>query len=259
MSSLPQNFVKTMGDFVDPFVTAIALIKPGDTRNPPGDHEGTGNFVTIDNRIYIVTCEHVARLQSARMLGWTPFGSDAGLSIPGPFASDPYPVDIAATQLSSNSWTLVPHKAQCVTAGMFANTHSPVDGELLYVYGFPGSEATAGFGQHLIRGIGIITHEGQYDPVLLNEQPAPINGTHLCLPYLPEVAEVIDGDYGVLPLGPGLSGSFLWNTRYKEVTDAGNTWTPAEARITGLVWGHSQKAGMLIASRVEDIRPFLGI
>ncbi|MYM83350.1 hypothetical protein GTP44_15480 [Duganella sp. FT50W] len=259
MSSLPQNFVKAMGDFVDPFVTAIALIKPGDTRNPPGDHEGTGNFVTIDNRIYIVTCEHVARSQSSGMLGWTPFGSNAGLSIPESFQSDPYPVDIAATRLSSNSWTLVPHRAQCATTEMFANTHSPVEGEFLYVFGFPGSEATAGFGQHLIRGIGVITHEGPYDPVLLKESPVPKEGIHLCLPYLPEVAEVVAGDNGVLPLGDGLSGSFLWNTRYKEVTDAGGAWSPTDAQITGLVWGHSQKAGMLIASRVEDFRQFLGI
>ena len=33
----------------------------------------------------------------------------------------------------------------------------------------------------------------------------------------------------------GLSGSLVWNTRYLEVTQAGGTWTPNKAVVTGLL------------------------
>jgi hypothetical protein len=256
---LPPHLADEIGEFVDSFVTPIALVKPNDVRDPPGDHAATGNFLLVSDQRYLLTCEHVARLCSQGKLGYTPFGAGGGQTIPSKFISEPYKVDVAAAPLSPQNWNLQKHAAQCVTPAMFSSKHTPVDDEFLYVYGFPGSEAKTGFGEHFVQGIGIFSHETDYNPILATESPMPIVGYHICLAYLPEYASVIQGGHSVLPLGPGLSGSLVWNTRYVEVTSRGMEWRPEHARITALVWGHSQKAGVLIATPIEYIRSTMEI
>lgn len=56
---------------------------------------------------------------------------------------------------------------------------------------------------------------------------------------------------GALSLPDGMSGSPLWNTRYEEITRQGRSWKPEDARITGIVWGHSAKARQIYATPIE--------
>jgi hypothetical protein len=58
---------------------------------------------------------------------------------------------------------------------------------------------------------------------------------------------------GALSLPDGMSGSPLWNTRYEEFRREGRPWTPANARITGMIWGHSSKASQLYATPIERL------
>lgn len=56
---------------------------------------------------------------------------------------------------------------------------------------------------------------------------------------------------------PGLSGSLVWNTRYLEVTNAGNVWTPEDAVVTGLLRRWKEKTKRLLVWRVEHLRQWL--
>ncbi len=74
-------------------MSAIGLVKPGDDRKPPGDHYGTGSFITFNNQRYILTCGHVATRKKLGTLGFTQFDAEEGLSIANSFDCMPYPID----------------------------------------------------------------------------------------------------------------------------------------------------------------------
>jgi hypothetical protein len=60
-----------------------------------------------------------------------------------------------------------------------------------------------------------------------------------------------------LPEPPGFSGSLVWDTGY--VRKRGQDWSPADATVTGLVfgWPLSDQSDSLIATRIEVVRAFL--
>lgn len=70
------------------------------------------------------------------------------------------------------------------------------------------------------------------------------------------VTELLGGHPWATKLG-GMSGSLVWNTRYREVTEKGAQWTPADLRVTGLVWAHTSKAGGFVATPVQHLLEFL--
>ncbi|MGL5995663.1 MAG: hypothetical protein ACRC1I_03935 [Pseudomonas proteolytica] len=257
--SFPERLEQLLPPFVDPFISAISLIEPGDDRHPPGDHHGTGSFIYLDEVRLMLTCEHVASVEQGTMLGMTQFGASHAISIPGAFSSDKYPIDIAVNHIPDKNWDRVPHMAKCVDIGMIARRHEPVDGEYLYIYGFPGDDAAVGFGQHHHRGLAVFSHERDFSTVLIDEEPKPIDKYHFLIPYNPEHAVLLDGKNPLLPKPPGMSGSLVWNTRYVEVTSQGKEWRPEDSRVTGVVWGHSSKASVLVATKIEFLRYFLSV
>lgn len=259
LKDIPVLLQTQMPSFADHFVSAISIIKAGDDRDPPGDHHGTGSFVFLEGDKFVLTCEHVARFQKTAMLGMTQFGAQFAVSIPGAFSLVEYPIDIAVSFIPDKNWGLVSHTAKCVDLEMFAKKHEPVEGEYLYVYGFPGDDAVTGFGQHHHRGLAVLSHEQAFSEILNQEIPTPLENYHFCIPYNPEHAILLDGQDPLLSKPPGMSGSLVWNTRYVEVTSQGREWSPEDARVTGVVWGHSTKASVLIATRVEFVRYYLSI
>lgn len=251
--------LKQFPDFVEPFISAISLIKPDDERTPPGDHHGTGSFFLLDDVRLLVTCEHVANVPANVILGMTQYGAEHALSIPGAFFASEYPVDVAAIHIPDENWNRVPHAARCVELNMLSRKHEPVEGEYLYVYGFPGDDAAVGFGQHSHRGLAVFSHEIEFSSVTVDEEPKPVEPHHFFIPYNPENAKLLEGSNSVLSLADGMSGSLVWNTRYTEVTSQGREWRPEDARVTGVLWGHSSKAGVLIVTKIEYLRYFLSI
>lgn len=256
--TLPAPLTQKLPDFVEQFISAIGLVEFGDDRDPPGLHHGTGSFLHLGKNREILTCEHVAKIKNDSMLVMTQFGSEFGISIANPFVSWPYPVDAAVSKITENSWSKVPHLAKCLEKKMFAKRHDPVEGEFLYVYGFPGEDAVVSFGEHVTRGMGLFAHGIHFSSVEVEEEPKPQKEYHFFIPFNPEMVVLVEGQDPVLSLPPGMSGSLVWNSRYLEVTNEGKEWVPEDARITGIVWGHSSKAGVLIATKVEHFFELLG-
>ncbi|WP_288491889.1 hypothetical protein [uncultured Pseudomonas sp.] len=251
--------LEQFSDFVEPFISAISLIKPDDERAPPGDHHGTGSFFLLDDVRLLITCEHVANVPANVILGMTQYRAEHAISIPGIFSTSEYPVDIAAIHIPDRNWGRVSHAARCVELNMLSKRHEPVDGEYLFVYGFPGEDAVVGFGEHSHRGLGVFLHEIEFSSVTVDEEPKPVEPHHFFIPYSPNHARLLEGSNSVLSRAEGMSGSLVWNTRYTEVTSQGEEWRPEDARVTGVLWGHSSKVGALVVTKIEYLRYFLGI
>ena len=186
------------------------------------------------------------------------FKLGGAIKVANPFVTVPFPVDVAASPISNRSWTCVSHNATCLTVNDFALSHSPVDGEYLYVGGFPGEWAHEFPGEpHHVQLAELFSVEVPFDPALKTEYQKPIDGYHLCLDCNPEHVKRLLGDHSWVAKLGGLSGSLVWNTRYREITSQGGEWKPTDLRVTALVWAHTSKAGMLVATPVQYIRAFL--
>lgn len=253
-----ENFpivLQKMIDYVQPYMSAIGLVKPGDDRKPPGDHCGTGSFITFNNQRYILTCDHVATRKKLGTLGFTQFDAEEGLSIANSFDCMPYPVDAAASPLSENSWHLITHRAKCIDRKMLAQSHRPVEGEYLFIYGFAAIDTKTAFGEHIIPGTGAFVHEVPYDPALDFENPKVIDGFHICMAFNPMNADQLEGRPAPLPLAEGMSGSLVWNTRYQELTMQEKHWSAEDSRITAILWASSTKTCSLAATPIEHLEP----
>lgn len=258
VSILSETEADALTAFVEPYVCPIQTLPKGETLEPPGRHIGTGWFFEGKNSPSIVTCEHVAKLQNKGKLGYSCLGWDFGISIQTTFNTVAHPVDAAIAGIA-NSYRHSPHNAQCATKSLFATRHAPVQAEWLFVYGFPGADAAQAFGTQRVVGSAIFLQEVKLSPEVIREEPPhPVQGFHICLAWNPEIAQAMLGTSGALSLPKGMSGSPLWNTRYVEITQNGGTWKPSDAVITGMVWGHSSKAGQLYATPIEAFADWLG-
>lgn len=247
-----------MGDLVERYTAAITFIPADDQRDPPGDHQGTGWLAIIDEHPLLCTCEHVAKLHRPGQLGYSCFGAEHGISVGSGFELHPLPLDFAVASLS-RTWRQIHHRGECIPSSMIGERHCPVEGEYLYFYGFPGVEAKAHFGEHYIQGTGIFLHEIDFVDRVLDEEPRVDPKVHITMSLSPARAIPLTAETHELPLPHGMSGSALWNTRYKEVAALGKQWQPGDARLTGIVWGASQKTGVLLATPIEKLVEFIRV
>lgn len=265
---------KRLGDMVSCFTTVITKIEPGDSREPPGDLHGTGSYIKVDENRYLLTCAHVANHIRDAKLCATFHGAEIAFSLPNPFSALEYPADVGLTVITENTWNLVKHAAQTINLDLFATVHSPIDNELMYVMGNPG-ELSRIWPAFIEKNTGEVQEPGiqhytsisvmckiqdYFAPVLNEEIPKPLEDMHFLLPYTPEHSTYMNNENdSILPRAPGLSGSLVWNTRYREITNKGGVWKPSDARVTGIVWGNSTKAGVLVVTPVEYIKELIRI
>lgn len=260
---------KRLGDIASTYTTVIIKKLPKDMREPPGDLHGTGSYFEVDGRKYLLTCEHVGKEIQEYSLCASFNGSDIVFSLPNIVSALMYPADVAITTITDNTQNLSEHKAQTIPYSLFAERHLPIDDELMYIAGSPGelsgiwpatiTNGSEESGIHLTTTIYLMCEIQEYfDPILSKDNPPPLEDMHFLLPYTPEFATYMNNDHeSPLPRAPGLSGSLVWNTRFREITNSGAVWQPSDARVTGIVWGNSTKAGVLVATPVEYIRQLI--
>ena len=161
----------------------------------------------------------------------------------------PAPVDVAIAPIDDRVWakTAAEHRATPIPFSRFATSHRPVLGELLFMVGYSGVRSAFLFGTLVSRGTPYLTQE---TPLLADYGNTDY---HFAIHYLPDraisPAERPEG----LPTPPGLSGSLVWNTRFMECTQAGLNWDPAQAQVTGIIWGWPSAGGCLVATKVEHL------
>lgn len=249
-----------MKRFAAPYTCAVFGYRPDDTADPPGQLQGTGSFVRLAGRNLVLTCHHVEReaTTGGQHLVVAGVGEGQGLRLDSPFSTAKLPIDAAAAAIEPEDWIRNFPNALAVPQASLAATHTPEHEEALCIFGVPGDEAKALYGQHVGRGLSALLVECAPPAGLTRAVRAFNPKYHFCMPYSPATLTAVPGSrVSVLPMPAGLSGSLVWNTRFREVSAQGRLWTPADARVTGLLWGWHSPSGVLLATRIQHVSAFL--
>ncbi|MEW8030276.1 MAG: hypothetical protein AB2806_21375 [Candidatus Thiodiazotropha sp.] len=171
------------------------------------------------------------------------------------FTMEPHPIDAAFAPITNQAWAQVEHQAEAISYERFALRHHPAQREeLLFFRGYAGENANYGFGVHQSNGSGYCSQEkmmDEPDPQIFEIFWEPEN-TQFSAGTSDDVrAKVRFNDPG------SFSGSLVWNTRYLEITNAGESWSPEDAVVTGMLRRYDSNTATLLALRVEHLREWL--
>ena len=212
---------------------------------------GSGSFLQLGTRVFILTNEHVATARAEkRTLTSQLRGKEDIWRIDGNHVELPAPYDLALLPVPDLIWSAT-HSSTPIDVGQIAIAHQPVEGELLAFTGFAGDRVRFHFDHLLSEATCYVARE-----VGLPADPRLDGRFHFGIDYRPDLAEQVVGSAG-LPLPPGLSGSTVWNTNFVAAKMAGQMWTPDLAVVTGVVWGWPSDHGSIVATRAEYVRSFL--
>lgn len=225
-----------------------------------GEHWGTGGFVDHGGKALLLSNEHVLKPASSQYL-YRMRGSTDLIPITGHAVCAPHPADVAMVGIPPETWAARPTASDALTLGQIAAAHATVERELLFLYGFAGSRSKFLYGELHNEGTGFLCQEHDREDLPDAFQRLTTDATfnetdHFAIDYKPDLATNVVANSG-LPLPPGMSGSLVWNTRYMEITGAGEEWTEDAPVVTGLVWGWHSSAGVLVATKAEHIREFV--
>ena len=241
LTSVYFDVLEAMRAHVRPFVTPISKVLAHDH----GEQLGTGSYIDIRGSRYLLTNEHVARELQQHSIAHQFSANDSVFRCINPMVALSAPVDVALALIEDKVWEHSIHTALPIPQSRFASKHAPVQTELLFVVGYPGAHSRFLFNTLITPGIPYLTQEAPMVASHGNPQ------YHFALNYSPEKAISPEQRAQPLPPPPGMSGSLVWNTRVLECHNARVAWTPAEAQVTGIVWGWPDV--YLIATKVEHL------
>lgn len=244
-----RQAVVEMQKFTAPFVSPISYECPNDLPRL----SGTGSFIQLFGRRFLLTNQHVLvdekTGQDMPELAHGLCGTDSVFRMIHSSLSAPYPIDSAIVPVPDAIWETM-HGAATIPENLITWAHVPVPREILFFRGYAQENSSFHY-ENLLSG------STSYGTQQLEEVPAGLNDRFFfALHHSPEKAEMIGGA-NHLPLPPGFSGSTVWNTRYVECLGAGQPWTPAEARVTGVVCRWRSGDTGIIVLRVEHLRSWL--
>jgi hypothetical protein len=236
--------VTRMAAKVGPYTTPISQVTDHDN----GDHWGTGSYCEFAGQRFLLTNEHVAAKLETNSLAHKFYGDDHYFRFRHAFSAIGAPYDTALVRIDDREWTMFAHDALAIPATLFASVHAPVETELLFILGYTGERSQFVYGTLFTEGT----------PYLARECPLPadsncISDFHFAMNYNPALATPVNPKGRQLPLPPGMSGSLVWNTRLVEQRMCGQEWSPADARVTGIVWGWPSDT-CIVATKVEHMQ-----
>lgn len=226
---------------VEGFTTPISRVIEHDY----GELEGSGSYIQIQGKRFLITNEHVASRLKTHSLAHQFCGCSNVYRTRNPFPVISYPSDVAICEIDDAIWTHASHKGRAIPIERFATSHSPVDGELLFVAGYAGDRSRFLFGELHSERLEYLTQTDQ----MPNGHGDP--DFHFALYYRPDLAITTNPRSAGLPRPPGWSGTLVWNTRFAEMTKNGKEWSPSDAQVTGMVWGWPSSDACLLATKVE--------
>jgi hypothetical protein len=252
-----EHILREMTAHIDRFITPISEILDDEH----GRAAGSGTYLQINNTTYLLTNEHVAVKMLNRGIAHLPRRDDLYRRIVQPMTVINFPVDLAVSRVGSESWegaTQFP-----LSVDRLDESYSPVDGELLFVCGYPGYARPAiaegeirypretRFGLLSTPAVPILTY-----PVRdVSRFPDGLDETLHATVHYHGVAHRPGEGMREVPDPRGFSGSLLWDTKFG-ATNADN-WTPAMSKVCGLIHRWDSDHEVLIVTKVEFVRATL--
>jgi hypothetical protein len=200
---------------------------------------GTGYYIELLQQRYLLTNEHAAQALTQNSLGYQFLDDECVYRATNPFQAYEWPFDVAVSRIDPQTWTNRPHASAPVPEDKWALAHAPVDGEILFLKGFSGSQSRFLFGSLFSNAT---SYGCQQIPLPADDQRFD-SRFHFAVDYRPDRATPLDGRD--LPNPPGFSGSLVWNTRFVERSINNGPWSVDCAQVTGLVWGWPSSEGCL--------------
>lgn len=251
-----------MAKFVGRFTTPISeVVDVG-----AGLAWGTGNYIQLGKArdTYILTNEHVASRAAVAVLAHLPSPGLEYEAIHHEPVCEAQPYDLAIAKVKGDRLGA----GRSSINAIHMDTHfAPVDGELLFWLGYPGtsgrrfdvpSEATlrrSMFGELPLSGFPMLSQQLTEWP---SEAPIGLYPRIHALVHYPERAIRAPGESDVeVPSPMGLSGSLLWDTKVINCERSQVYWTPEHARVCGVVWATVDTAPYLAVTKVEHLHSWL--
>jgi len=221
---------------------------------------GTGNYVKLFGEGYLLTNAHVFTEASCVSLGHLPLPDADYVRLPRADLSL-WPVDLGLSLLDADC---LHQPSRFVLPREFDARFDPVDDELLFWVGYPGTTAT----RHepvteLKRRAnwfdGPIETPAVPFAMQVPREPLPaLQGfdadAHVAVHYPARANRSPDAVEDV-PNPKGMSGSLLWDTKYVSCLQGGKDWSPDKARVCGLVWAAHPSPELVVATRIEQVVP----
>lgn len=220
--------------------------------NDYGEPQGSGSFLVLGDRKFVLTNEHVARpRRTGARLGVRFDGHDELMVLVGDHIELPWPWDLALIPVSDQAWSAFEHTALALNVDQILPAHAAAPTEVFAFSGYAGERTHFVFGEMQFGATTSLARE-----VELSDDPEIDPRFHFGMAYLPDQATSAVGDRG-LPRPYGMSGSAVWNTRFVEARLNGQEWSADFAAVTGVAFGWPSKQGAIAATRAEHLRSFL--
>lgn len=246
-----------MANHVPKFATPISMTEePGS-----GVAWGSGGYLDNDGDTWLITASHVfTDAPKDSRLAHLPFPDNEYIAITNQPKLARSPFDVAAVGISALP---VNSPSRAAPISVVSELYSAAPEELLFWTGFPGYSLerhdpiiqsklkTTLFGQLCTPALPMLSQalqgeapqDSRFDP-----------DRHIAIHYPSKAKKLFQDDETMLPNAKGMSGSLLWNTRYIERMNAGETWTPDCAQVCGVIWGVLANPEVVVASRIEYVR-----
>lgn len=233
-----ENVAKEMRDYISPFLVAISVKKAQNC----GGACGSASLLEFNEKKYLVTNEHVARVRSRYPLACKSHGDVNIYKLMSPFIALDAPIDVAIADVTELSKNFDSSYTNYIPFAKFTETFNPVEGEFFFTAGFPGSDSNMDIANQ------ILTQNPQF---LFGQQvPQFANSIEFALNYNCNAAFAL-----LKPVqfnNPhGLSGSLVWNTKFIECKIKGETWDVSKAIVAGIMKQWDSNNNCLIVTKVE--------
>lgn len=134
------NVVKDMIAFLRPYRTAIY-----EDCNDYGKGWGSGSYLRLGERVFILTNEHVSQVRGDKILAHQFDGQDDIRRIVGNHVEYPDPLDLALLPVDMQAWSDTTNTSKAIDLEQISLAHIPVGTELLAFTGFAGENVSFHF------------------------------------------------------------------------------------------------------------------
>lgn len=241
------------------FVTPLAMSE----EHGSGTAWGTGTYIQGTEHVCVLTAAHVIENlpPNGRLAHLPREGAEYNAAFGTP-AIAPWPVDAAALPIYPDP-AFLPNAGSIVSNDSIAQRYDAIDKELLFWMGFPGYTLERNDPTHPknLRSSIFEQLTTPMKPMLTQaiDSAAIVasnfnSSQHIAVHYPQMATRASDGETVVLPNAAGMSGSALWNTKFRECSLAGTPWSPEMAEICGIVWAVLNKPEAIFVTKIEYVR-----